>query len=152
MAIVKTARGAALDMGALTAQNEDAIAVTGGGRQMNARGDLLGSGGKILKTREEFEEQMAEAYSEQNPNATKKVSIKNPNLTPDIQGTTPREQAQAIIEEKIAPKLEAEELTPDGGKGDVVEESVELEPVSLEDAAEMANPKRKKRNTSTDVS
>lgn len=50
--VYRTARGAELDMGRLINQNELAIAVGNAG--VNARGDKLGPGGKIVKRREEI--------------------------------------------------------------------------------------------------
>jgi len=46
--IYKTAGGRTVDMNKLRMQNEKAIAV--GNMNVNARGDLLGKGGKIVKT------------------------------------------------------------------------------------------------------
>ncbi|NJO62371.1 MAG: hypothetical protein HC836_30350 [Richelia sp. RM2_1_2] len=82
--IIKTTRGVMLDMNRLSRANESEIAITGGGLSMNARGDLLGAGGKVVRTREEFER----AYNIENERAAKhvvakQISIKKPNLTPD---------------------------------------------------------------------
>ena len=46
---IKSNRGRVIDMDALAKKNEHTIAVTGGGTSMNARGDLIGVGGKIVK-------------------------------------------------------------------------------------------------------
>jgi hypothetical protein len=45
----KSAKGAELDMERLRLANEKTIAV--GNMNVNARGDLLGPGGKVIKTR-----------------------------------------------------------------------------------------------------
>ena len=50
--VYRTARGVEIDMGKLINQNELAIAVGNAG--VNARGDKLGPGGKIIKRREEI--------------------------------------------------------------------------------------------------
>ena len=50
--IYKTARGTTIDMGRLKLANENTIAV--GNKKVNARGDLLGPGGKIIMTRAEI--------------------------------------------------------------------------------------------------
>jgi len=47
--IYRTARGKKLDMDQLRLTNEETIAV--GNMKVNARGDELGKGGKIIKTR-----------------------------------------------------------------------------------------------------
>jgi hypothetical protein len=51
--IYKTARGAEIDMIKLINQNEMTVAV--GNAKVNARGDKLGPGGKIIKKREELQ-------------------------------------------------------------------------------------------------
>lgn len=65
----KSFRGKRIDMNKLLMQNEKAVAL--GNAKLNARGDVLGKGGKIVKTRE----QIAREYHEKNPNAVKQVSI-----------------------------------------------------------------------------
>jgi len=50
--IYRTMQGKEVDMGKLINQNEMTIAV--GNMRVNARGDKLGPGGKIVKTREEL--------------------------------------------------------------------------------------------------
>jgi hypothetical protein len=61
--IYKTMQGREIDMDALLAKNETMPAV--GNVRMNARGDELGPGGQILRTREE----VVSEYYEDNPNA-----------------------------------------------------------------------------------
>lgn len=70
--IYKSAKGKAVDLDALKLKNETIIAV--GNKSVNARGDLLGPGGKIVKSRNEL---MKDRYStdgmtEAVPNNTKK--------------------------------------------------------------------------------
>jgi hypothetical protein len=50
--IYRTMQGKEIDMGKLVNQNEMTIAV--GNMRVNARGDKLGPGGKIVQTREEL--------------------------------------------------------------------------------------------------
>lgn len=45
-------KGKSVDMGAMLMMNEHKVAL--GNANMNARGDLLGAGGSIIKTREEL--------------------------------------------------------------------------------------------------
>lgn len=73
---VKSMRGETVDFAKYMAQNEDAIAV--GNANMNARGDIVGPGGKVQKKREEI----AAEYHAANPNAVRKVSIKD--LTKEV--------------------------------------------------------------------
>lgn len=63
--VVKTASGKKIDMDTLRLQNEDTIAV--GNTKKNARGDLLGPGGKVVKTRDQI---MKEYYALNTPIAT----------------------------------------------------------------------------------
>lgn len=67
---VTTMQGKVIDVGALMAQNETAVAV--GNANMNARGDILGEGGQIIKRKE----QVAQEYHKSN-NAVKSVSLKD---------------------------------------------------------------------------
>ncbi len=75
----KTAQGKILDIESLITLNEDAIAV--GNAKMNAKGDQVGPGGKVVSTRQ----QSANAYYKNNPKASKiqqsiKDGIKNNNV------------------------------------------------------------------------
>ena len=56
-------RGKEIDMEKLSLRNEKTLAV--GNKRVNARGDELGEGGKIIRTRE----QVLQDYYAQNPNA-----------------------------------------------------------------------------------
>jgi hypothetical protein len=73
---ITTMKGKTLDVGAIQAQNENAIAL--GNASMNARGDIIGPGGAIIRRKE----QVAQEYHKQNPNAVKTVSLKD--LQPDV--------------------------------------------------------------------
>lgn len=63
--VYKTLQGKEIDMDKLTLKNETIPAV--GNVRMNARGDELGPGGKIVKTKEQI---LAEYY-EKNPRAAR---------------------------------------------------------------------------------
>ena len=54
--VYKTARGKALDMGALILQNENVRAV--GNMKVNARGDLIGNNGEIAMGRNQLMDQV----------------------------------------------------------------------------------------------
>ena len=62
--IYRTMQGREIDMDALATKNETMPSV--GNVRMNARGDELGPGGKIIRTREDISAE----YYEDNPNAT----------------------------------------------------------------------------------
>ena len=66
--VYRTMQGREVDMDALLSKNETMPAV--GNAKMNARGDELGAGGKIIRKREE----VAAAYYEDNPNARTQAS------------------------------------------------------------------------------
>jgi len=57
--IYRTMQGKEIDMGKLVNQNETTIAV--GNMRVNARGDRIGPGGKIVQTREQILAEKAQA-------------------------------------------------------------------------------------------
>tara|TARA_A200000113_G_scaffold200333_1_gene193477 strand:- start:95 stop:316 length:222 start_codon:yes stop_codon:yes gene_type:complete len=69
MALVKSMRGKEVDMEKLNLKNEELPAV--GNAKVNARGDELGPGGKIIRTREE----VLSDYYKQNPRAIKEEIV-----------------------------------------------------------------------------
>ena len=50
MSIVKTTKGRTVDMTALAKNHEETVAISPGSSKMNARGDIVDSGGKVLVT------------------------------------------------------------------------------------------------------
>ena len=74
-----TARGEPIDMGALIAQNATSPAL--GNAKMNARGDILGKDGVILKTQEQIEAEWAAEKAKQKLMAGKPGNIKEPLQT-----------------------------------------------------------------------
>jgi hypothetical protein len=69
--LYRSAKGIMVDMEALLLQQENTIAV--GNISTNARGDIIGRGGKIIKGRDE----VVQEYYRGNPNAIQQVSIKD---------------------------------------------------------------------------
>ena len=67
----KTMQGKEIDMDKLMRQNELMPAI--GNMQVNARGDELGAGGKIVRKREE----VVADYYDNNPNANLKRTVTN---------------------------------------------------------------------------
>lgn len=67
----KTIRGSVVDMGKLLAENANKRAL--GNLNMSARGDKLDRNGNIVKTYEDI----VKEYHALNPNAVKKVSLRN---------------------------------------------------------------------------
>jgi hypothetical protein len=68
---IRSMRGLEIDMAAVIAKNEGAVAV--GNANMNARGDVIGPGGKVIKTRDEI----AQEYHRNNPKAVRNVALKD---------------------------------------------------------------------------
>ena len=66
----RTINGKPIDWDKIYKKNSQSIAA--GNAKMNARGDIIGDSGKVIKTVEEIEEE----YNDTNPNAVKHVSIK----------------------------------------------------------------------------
>jgi hypothetical protein len=73
MALVRSMRGKEVDMEKLNLRNEEVPAV--GNAKVNARGDELGPGGAIVRTREEV---LADYYK-QNPRAIKEQIVSRKN-------------------------------------------------------------------------
>ncbi len=67
--MAKTIKGKEIKMEALMIENQHAVAL--GNAKMNARGDLLGKNGKVVKTRED----LAQEYNTKVQNPAKNVSI-----------------------------------------------------------------------------
>jgi len=57
--IYRTAQGNKIDMDSIISKNEKVIAV--GNKKVNARGDQLGAGGKIVKTRDQVMREQQQA-------------------------------------------------------------------------------------------
>lgn len=91
----RTMRGKLIDMDKLTRQNELMPAI--GNMKVNARGDQLGAGGKIVKKHEEI----IDEYYQSNPKAkiqTKRAPVVN-KIVP-----TPPEPVEAVKPASTAPK------------------------------------------------
>lgn len=78
-----SARGKEINFDELFLKNKNIIAITGGGAAMNASGDTLGPGGKVLQTGAERDrisnpQPVPEGtpYNADNPNAVRQISIK----------------------------------------------------------------------------
>jgi len=127
MALVRTSHGNMIDMEALAIKNKNAIAITGGGISMNAHGDHLGKGGKVIRKREDLEEAYA-SYAEANPDGSKTVDIRSKNITPDIHPSQRKHtEAQTEVVEPVVLDLDDVTTLLDGGdlKEDKVEEKAE---------------------------
>ena len=116
----RTMQGRAIDMDKLRSQNELTPAV--GNMKVNARGDEIGPGGKILRTRE----QIMSKYYENNPNATpdadtpttqtqpKQTTVNIPSSTLKVEDTPVSEVVQDVEVQKTE-EAPAEEKVLDKG-------------------------------------
>jgi len=122
----KTMQGRVIDMDRLRSQNELMPAV--GNMKVNARGDEIGPGGKIIRTREQI---MAQYY-ENNPNAapdpdnvriaedTKQAASVPPMETLKVEDTPVSE----VVTEK-EPEVKKEEVTQEEKVLDTATEAVQ---------------------------
>jgi len=96
--IYRTARGQTIDMESLQLANEKTIAV--GNMKVNARGDKIGNGGKIVKTRAQVQ---AEFYQLRTPMASVDTIVAPvDDLTPKVMATKSAADAP-IVESTPAP-------------------------------------------------
>lgn len=77
--IHRSARGSIINFDELARLNPDVVAI--GNANLNARGDQLGKGGKVIRKVSDIPEYQrpapGAAYNEDNPNAVRQVSIKS---------------------------------------------------------------------------
>ena len=125
----RTMNGRQVDMDKLRSQNELTPAV--GNMKVNARGDELGAGGKIVRTRE----QIVSSYYEANPKATPDADV--PTDQPVVQKTSkpnnPPSQTMkiedtpvsSVIEEEPMPEVKTETVDPVVAEEKVLDKGVE---------------------------
>ena len=105
--MVKSARGRDVNMQALKIANQKTVAL--GNAKMNARGDLLGKNGKIVKTRE----QLAQEYNKTPPSKVTTVAVSKTTLAqtkPRDTTSTPANAQQPIKKKQVkAEKVEKTE-------------------------------------------
>ena len=94
MAIVKTHMGKTVDMTALITQNGHVRAA--GNTNLNARGDLLGADGKVIKTKE----QMVVEYHEKNPKSIKRPIPLNATVAQMFSPTTELNKKEDVKSDK----------------------------------------------------
>lgn len=69
----RSMRGQKIDMAKLAAENADQVAI--GNASKNARGDIVGPGGIVMKTHE----QIVREYHAKNPKAVKQMALRDIN-------------------------------------------------------------------------
>lgn len=93
---VVSMKGVPIDFARYVAQNESKVAIGNG--KMNARGDQIGRGGQVVKSRDE----VAADYYRANPNAVKKVALAD--LSDEMFASPAKALAAAEAEGRVAPK------------------------------------------------
>ena len=95
--IITTQKGRQVDIGAIRDRNATMMAVGNSGK--NARGDLVGRGGVVIKSAE----QITTEYNQSNPRAVQNSPISLKGIGDEVV-MTPREAMEAYAEERKVPK------------------------------------------------
>ena len=82
-----TSRGEPIDMNSIMAKHAQTTAL--GNANMNARGDILGTGGVVLKTQEQIDAEWRRAREQQNGNTI--------GISPDIRAPLPGQQPRKVL-------------------------------------------------------
>ena len=105
-----TSKGKVIDMESVIAQQGDTVAI--GNMRVNAKGDLLGPGGKVIKT---ADERAREFYKNSETNVDENVSIKSSqpvsgdyDVSSGKGGPTPKTAETGKAEKKIQPDPDPE--------------------------------------------
>lgn len=101
--VYKTAQGKVIDMDMLRQKNELVPAV--GNARVNARGDELGPGGKIIRTREEI----LNDYYASTEGTPEEIAVATPDEKPVIQETP----AEPPVKKKTSKKTDPLTITSD---------------------------------------
>jgi hypothetical protein len=140
--------GRSVDMDKLRSQNELTPAV--GNMKVNARGDELGAGGKIVRTRE----QIVSSYYESNPKATPDADVPTtepvqqpsvPNNPPSQTMTIEDTQPSSIVNE-VEPAVEEVPV-----KQEATEQAEQVEEKVLDKGVEAVKRARSRRRGISDA-
>ena len=144
----RTMNGRSVDMDKLRSQNELTPAV--GNMKVNARGDELGAGGKIVRTRE----QIVSSYYESNPKATPDADVPTtepvqqpsvPNNPPSQTMTIEDTQPSSIVNE-VQPAVEEVPV-----KQEATEQAEQVEEKVLDKGVEAVKRARSRRRGISDA-
>jgi hypothetical protein len=102
--IYRSAQGNLVDMEKLRLANEDTIAV--GNMKVNARGDQLGPGGRVVKSRNQVMKEYYQLNTPSNPRAAKpahrtRERMEQPIEVPPVEMPTESTKQTAAIKEDI---------------------------------------------------
>ena len=122
----RTMQGKAIDMDKLRSQNELTPAV--GNMKVNARGDEIGPGGKIVRTRE----QIVSSYYEGNPKATPDADVPQTAPVQKVAPQNPPSQTMRVedtpvseVVQEVEPEVVKQEVTPEQAEEQVLDKGVE---------------------------
>jgi hypothetical protein len=130
--IYRTARGEVVDLDMLRLANESVIAI--GNMKTNARGDQLGAGGKIVKTRAQTMQEYHQLHSPVADNTFPEITtsvyetmiedqiVDNDLVTPTAQDIPPVSDSES---ETIVPETTSEYTKPRGSFADAVAKQTE---------------------------
>jgi hypothetical protein len=132
--IYKTAQGKPVDMDALRIQNEQTVAV--GNMKTNARGDELGPGGVVVRTRDQVMKEYYDSNAvytkervEQQQEAARAPKLEQTSIPADIL------EQDALMDEVEAPKMR-------GNLADAVAKSAKVEQKLLTPKKSNSGPSR----------
>ena len=157
MAVYRTARGRLIDMDKITRDRQDTIAVTGSPIVVNARGDVLGRGGKPVKPvrmRDNPEASVAHAVAHQDRAS---VDRKTARKAQEALRATPAEVQRMALETERREREEAAARAETAAKDhtsaiagapdpDADDASPEIAPSDNDMDAGSRRPKRRRRN------
>ena len=134
---MKSFKGKEVDVSSILEQNATTLAV--GNMRVNARGDLIGKNGKILKTREQLENE----YVKNNPDA---VKMKKDNIAGFNKGLVAYQEKVLQKEELKVPtssnpmkKTKLVDKNLSTSKSDKVKFGEELDDLPLDDEFEISD-------------
>ena len=140
--LIRTAMGRQIDIDQLTLSNENTIAV--GNMGVNARGDELGPGGKIVKTRDQI---MKEYYALNTPVAADPIADPTPQPIQQPAVQMPRPQPAQQIVKPAEPVIQPDPIihNPSSGMdeiddGPAVQPEPKPEPVIVAEAKPEPQP------------
>lgn len=103
--VYRTAQGKVIDFDAILLQNEETIAI--GNQKVNARGDELGPGGKIVKTRAQVMEEYYKLNTPTANNAPTVATVETP-LAQETPTVHPDHTRNLEADQEIDPNIDAQ--------------------------------------------
>lgn len=95
MSTYSSMRGRKIDIARLREKNAGSTAVTSGGVSMNARGDIIGAAGRIIKTREQLDQEI-QAHQATTTTVTQKIGSSPVNQAPKNLSVAPQPRVKSL--------------------------------------------------------